>query len=385
MDSNEKLFANLVNNKILKKFESDDVLLPHTDNYYSHPTFLIKDLSDYIHFVTNISSVNKGLYSKTVIFRGISDSQYDLVPGLARLKNTTEDTEAELINDFLTRRPDAFKELSDFDMLAKMQHYGLPTRLLDFSLNPLVALYFACESKMAKDGRVLCHSTYLQNDTSLVANAICSAAVRKSFDENYTIDEYLCNEKLSLQKYLIEVYLCGETTVIRPKYWNQRIANQAGVFMVFPNNLIDRYKNVLISAGKQEISEVIKEYNLGKKINVNIIQDILQKEPIAYYKEDTDYFLSDECFARMFDSYKDEHNQEDFWDKNIKYFKNRFKMDSDLKKLDSKIIKNSFCSIIVESRNKKNILHELSYIGIGADYIYPELEYTAKEIKRKME
>ena len=42
-------------------------------------------------------------------------------------------------------------------------------------------------------------------------------------------------------------------------------------------------------------------------------------------------------------------------------------------------------SIIVESKNKKRILKELSYVGIGADYIYPELEYTAKEIKRRFE
>lgn len=47
---------------------------------------------------------------------------------------------------------------------------------------------------------------------------------------------------------LIKSVICpyDETTVVRPKYWNQRIANQAGVFMVFPNHLIDRYKYILI-------------------------------------------------------------------------------------------------------------------------------------------
>lgn len=384
MDINEKPFATLVNNKVLREFGSDKILFPGTDDYYSHPTFIIKNLSDYIHLVTSISSVNKGPYSNTVIFRGISDFQYNLVPGLARLKKSDEDTELDLINDFLTRRPDAFNGLSDFDILAKMQHYGLPTRLLDFSLNPLVALYFACESKTTKNGRILCHSTYLQNDTSLVTNAICSAAVRKMFDDCYTVDEYLCNEKLSLRKYLIDVYLCGETIVVRPKYWNQRIANQAGVFMVFPNNLRDRYKNVLIHSGEQEISKVIQNYGFGV-IDENIIKDILQNEPINYYKEDTEHYLSDECIRIMIDSYKNKPYEEGFGDKNIKYFENRFKMDSSLKMLDSEIIQNSFCSIIVESKNKKKILRELSNVGISTDYIYPELEYTAKEIKRKYE
>lgn len=384
----EKTFASIVASKLSKELSAMDKNKYDEESYYSHPTFYVKNLSEYINLVTKISSIKSDdLMGDVVIFRGISDDQYDLAPGLERLKNRGEDTEMNLINDFLTRRPDAFNGLSDFDILAKMQHYGLPTRLLDFSLNPLVALYFACESKTTKNGRILCHSTFLQNDTSQITTEICSAAVRKQFDACCPVDEYLCNEKLSLYDYLSEVYLYDKTTVVRPKYWNQRIANQSGVFMVFPNNLYDRYKELLIMANNQGLSNALNQ-SVPKTFDETIINDILLIEPIDYYIATYDannYHLSNKCLRIMVNSYKNNPYEVGFWDRINKYFENRFAMDISLKLLDSEIIQNSFCSIIVERNNKKKILRELSHIGIGADYIYPELEYTAKEIKRKYE
>ena len=380
----ERTFAE----KVIKKTEKDVLTcnkMEHSgEQYYSHPTFCIKNLSEYIHLVTIIASINNDdSFGETVIFRGISDKDYDLTPGLARMKSLNADTEANLINDFLVRRPDAFNGLTDFDIMSKMQHYGLPTRLLDFTLNPLVALYFACESKNNKKGRILCHSTYVKNDSDVFAKGICSAAFRKAFDENYTIDEYLCDDKLTLHKYLTEAYLCGETTVIRPKYWNQRIANQAGVFMVFPNELIDRYKSVLIHS---DIGVVyaIGQYGFGH-INANIIEDILKVEPINYYAADNSDYLTDECLKIMLEAHKNKVSDEIIWDKIKQYFENRFKISHRLKALGNKEIENSFCSIIVEPNSKKKILRELSYIGFGVDFIYPELEYTAKEVKSRYE
>lgn len=46
--------------------------------------------------------------------------------------------------DALTNFPQEFSDLSNLSKLAKMQHYNYPTRLLDLTTNPLVALWFAC-------------------------------------------------------------------------------------------------------------------------------------------------------------------------------------------------------------------------------------------------
>lgn len=373
----ELSFAIATEKKVAKDY---DILDIQNDEYYAHPTFRVGNLADYIQLIAAISSISGDYIGwDTVIYRGMVDQEYNLLPGLARYNKLQEDGEYKLINDFLTRRPDAFQGLTEFDTLAKMQHYGLPTRLLDFSTNPLVALYFACESKYQKNGRVLCHGTYLQNDSSAYVNAICTAAIKKPLEGNIAVEDFLCDERLPLKKYLQECYLYDTTTIVRPKYWNQRIANQAGVFMVFPNNLSDRYMYIIKHSRELGIDLAINEYGHGK-VDSSRIKNAIDREPISYNQEGNS-IVSDDYFRSVYASYRDNTSSESIWE----IFNNRFQMTSQLKALSAQKIHDSFCSIIIEAKNKKKIIQELAYIGICTDFIYPELEYTAKEIRRRYE
>ena len=95
---------------------------------------------------TDSSNRNKSNSSSSIryFYRGQYDSKAAMKSGIYRSKN--QNKEDFFYHEILTRCPDDFKNTTHLEKLAIMQHYGVPTRLLDITANPLVALYFACKN-----------------------------------------------------------------------------------------------------------------------------------------------------------------------------------------------------------------------------------------------
>lgn len=129
-----------------------------------------------LHFFSSISSVSRFVASindkgNTLFFRGHTDPNFTLRPSIMRSKKLQKN-ESMLYNDLLIECPDDFEKChTHLEKLVKMQHYGLPTRLLDITRNLLVALYFACESNQNSFGELILISAkpqeikYPQSDT----------------------------------------------------------------------------------------------------------------------------------------------------------------------------------------------------------------------------
>jgi len=84
-----------------------------------------------------------------MFYRGHGVHSWDLIPSVFRpTEKNLRDIESEMLTEFISKNPNEFvADVSLLSLLVKAREYGLPTRLLDISSDPLVALFFAVEDK----------------------------------------------------------------------------------------------------------------------------------------------------------------------------------------------------------------------------------------------
>ena len=111
----------------------------------------IDSVGDFIHKIKEIDDESENLGGNHVIvFRGQRTSDWTVEPSIFRDQYLS--IEHDLLQQPLLQNPNEFNYSMDaFEIMTKYQHYGMCTRLLDLTTNPLVALYFACEANEPDD------------------------------------------------------------------------------------------------------------------------------------------------------------------------------------------------------------------------------------------
>ena len=88
--------------EIIKRYKLEKYKTSNTDKYYDHTTFLVNSLSDYIHIIGKLALLVKNSPLDTILYRGMSNSEWRLIPSLLRLPAYKYDLEHNLALDFIS-------------------------------------------------------------------------------------------------------------------------------------------------------------------------------------------------------------------------------------------------------------------------------------------
>lgn len=207
-------------------------------------------------------------------FRGLSDAGYRLETALMRLRGDYANLERHLIRNF---RKYAHGSLVERDSLwhwvSVAQHYGLPTRMLDWTNSPFVALHFAtCNlDKFDRDGAV-----WVVDYTR--AHQLLPPALRRALEEEganvFTVEmlsrqvpDYASLHQLSTDAFVL---------FLEPPSIDQRIYNQYAFFSVASDSqmalddwLVDHpelWRKIIIPAElKWEVRDKVDLANINER------------------------------------------------------------------------------------------------------------------------
>ncbi len=244
---------------------------------------IVKSISNYMDLLDEI-----GMQNQKIFFRGHCDISYILSPSVFRNKEWLHN-EKKMYQELQINCPNEFVNMKNhLEILAEMQHYGLPTRLLDITQNPLVALFFSCENNSVYTGEVILFSVskdlikYPQSDTvavlaslPLFSHSTQSDFYDASINKSLSLKQF--NEKISRLIQAVRLERAGfkaeilpvdlrKNLVVMPSRNNRRIDKQEGAFIIC--GLLD---NVYGSGSKNSIAELRVKSKNGKKI-ICIIQ-----------------------------------------------------------------------------------------------------------------
>lgn len=203
-------------------------------------------------------------------FRGQDAEFWDIEPSVFR--NGMLSVEHRLMQIPLQKIPTEFKEFHTvFDIMTKYQHYGMCTRLLDLTTNPLVALYFACKCHGDESYGEESHEPYgviyftqnyypslptdlevqiistLANYGLSKENTIADVLLRLKRDR--IIDEEMKNKWLRKDGFSEFIKIIQSNYMVVPTYTNERLRKQSGVFLLASmfsiSNGVDISKSVI--------------------------------------------------------------------------------------------------------------------------------------------
>jgi hypothetical protein len=239
---------------------------------------LVTNLQEYLTSVYAITKRVKADNKYRVYYRGEPGTfPIPMVPAIFRVKE--DNAEKQHYQRALRHHPEEFSKSSNIDIISKMQHYRYPTRMLDFTVNSLVALFFACggdskaEGTFKKNGDGHVHIYFadvakdvlsFDSDRALLVSVLPRFTsnehkiIKKIFEDADSENKRVTNEwikrydekseeSIQFGRYIHQVRIerpgfeqhriepkdILKGYFVKPNFSTSRIKNQAGLFAIF--------------------------------------------------------------------------------------------------------------------------------------------------------
>ncbi|GAB3255839.1 FRG domain-containing protein [Larkinella harenae] len=207
-------------------------------------------------------------------FRGLADANFKLSTSLMRLGVDHDRLEGHLLRNFKKYAYRVALEKDSFwYWLSVAQHHGLPTRLMDWTFSPYVALHFAtaCLDRYHQDGAIWCVN-YKKVHTHLPTHLI-EELIREGADV-FTVEMLHCITSLAQLDELSDP-VCA--LFFEPPSMDERIINQYALFSVVSSPTLgldewllrhpDSYRKIIIPHTlKWEIRDKLDQANINERV-----------------------------------------------------------------------------------------------------------------------
>jgi hypothetical protein len=303
-----------------------------------------------------ISALNECFDTRSDIwFRGQPRYSYRLTPSLFRQGKAygCRLNETEMYLEFVRRHPEQFPSHSGVaEWLMLMQHYGIPTRLLDWTTNLLVALYFCCKEDYGQDAAIFAFDpTLLLRDFSfnklleiqVLSSSIADFYRKIIFDSGGILDDEALINSFGIRQIKEDLSLQVRFTHITGQ-------------MPFESVAVKQQLLNTVDVGGNSVPHVYADVTRAFS---NVI-------PLKYAHLNSR--------AKVQQSYFTLHGG--------KYYDGREFVRIEVME-DHSYLATNLVKAKIKSCDKQKLLQELKVAGIKESTLFPEMEYQAKDIREK--
>lgn len=246
---NRRLYNRKIRKAIFEVLKEKYPNLKETNFCVHFPEIQIDKVTSVSSFLKIIENYYTDDESQDYFYRGQCNFSWNLTPGIYR-KDCWIKSEKEMMDEMTRSCPSEFNFSTTFDILAKLHHYGLPTRLIDVTSNPLVALYFACADGAWRpypppmdDGKIYMFTPKKENIKCSDSDTISILSNIAKMEPTFGLDTL--KEKEGKEKFLHNLRrekayfgdlrdpeTIGKSVFVLGNNNNKRIAKQNGSFLI---------------------------------------------------------------------------------------------------------------------------------------------------------